>query len=59
MSIAKRLWNDGIRKVVLDTGSLSDAFIFSIVPIMRSINVRTFMRQVEGQINTNTNILLR
>ena len=56
--IAKRLWKDGIRKTVLDTGSLSDAFIFNILPIMKSINVRTFMRQVEDTINTNTNILL-
>lgn len=56
--VAKRLWQDGIRKIVIDTGSLSDAFIFHILPIMKSINVRTFMRQVEEQINTNTNILL-
>ena len=56
--IAKRLWKAGIRKIVLDTGSLSDAFIFNIPHIMKSTNVRTFMLQVVDMINTNTSILL-
>jgi len=55
--VAKRLFKDGVKKIVLDVGSLSDAFIFQ-TGIKDRINTRTFMRRVEIRINENVNILL-
>lgn len=55
--IAKRLFKAGIKKIVLDVGSLSDAFIFN-TDIRKQITGRTFMKQVKGRVNINTEILL-
>jgi len=55
--IAKRLWKSNIKKVVLDVGSLSDAFIFQ-TDIRGKIKGRKFMKKIEKEINRNTNILL-
>lgn len=55
--IAKRLWKAGVRKIVLDVGSLSDAFIFH-TDIRKQITGRTFMKTVEGKIYANAGILL-
>ena len=54
--VAKRLFKAGIKKIVLDVGSLSDAFIFH-TDIRKRINARTFMKHVEKQIFKNNNLL--
>jgi len=56
--VAKRLFKAGIKKMVLDVGSLSDAFIFH-TDIRKQIKGRTFMKKVEKQIYKNTKLLLR
>ena len=54
--VAKRLFKEGIKKIVLDVGSLSDAFIFN-TDIRKQIKGRTFMKRVEKQIFKNNNLL--
>jgi len=56
--IAKRLWKLGIKKIVLDVGSLSDTFIFN-TNIRRKTNIRGFMNQIESKIINNNRILLK
>lgn len=56
--VAKRLFKAGIKKTVIDVGSLSDAFIFH-TDIRKQIRGRTFMKRVEKQIFRNTQLLLR
>ena len=55
--VAKRLWKEGVGKVVLDVGSLSDAFIFH-TEIRKKIQGRKFMMRVEKRMRANVNILL-
>lgn len=55
--VAKRLWQSGIRKIILDVGSLSDVFIFH-TEIKNRINSRTFMNMIEGKLNNQTRVLL-
>jgi len=56
--IAKRLYKEGVKKMVLDVGSLSDAFIFN-TPIRKIIHGRIFMKRVETKVNRNTRFLLQ
>lgn len=56
--VAKRLFKLGIKKMVLDVGSLSDAFIFH-TDIRKRIKARTFMKRVERQIFRNANVLFK
>ena len=56
--VAKRLFKAGIKKIVLDVGSLSDAFIFH-TDIRKRIKSRMFMKRVETQIYRNAKVLLR
>ncbi len=56
--VAKRLFKAGIEKMVIDIGSLSDAFIFH-TDIRKHIKGRTFMKRVEKQIFRNANVLFK
>ena len=55
--VAKRLFKAGIKKMVLDVGSLSDAFILHTDRRLTT-NIRTFMKQVESKVYTNAGILI-
>ncbi len=54
--VAKRLWKSNIKKIVLDVGSLSDAFIFQ-TEIRKRIKGRTFMEISKAKIFINNKIL--
>ena len=56
--VAKRFFKAGIKKMVLDVGSLSDAFIFH-TDIRKQIKGRTFMKRVEKQIFRNANLIVK
>jgi len=56
--VAKRLFKAGIKKMVIDVGSLSDAFIFH-TDIRKRIKARSFMKKVEKQIFRNTRVLFK
>ena len=47
--VAKRLFKEGIKKIVLDVGSLSDVFIYH-TGLKNQIKRRTFMRHAENKI---------
>ena len=55
--VAKRLFKAGIKKMVIDVGSLSDAFIFH-TDIRKQIKARSFMKKVERQIFRNVKHLI-
>jgi hypothetical protein len=56
--VAKRLWKSGIKKIVLDFGSLSDVFIFQ-TNVRKRIKGRIFMEMIKSKIFINNKILLK